>query len=136
MPVQPPRQSAASSLSSTASAFCTFPVAASSIKWLPPSSEQQLHPARLSTTQTDSAVVMGVWVPPTRAMIAFVFEFPYIRMYNLGCHYAVAGDKPHMLQSITAARRLGKPTQQFMADTDFARYLKDEDFLKAVEEQR
>jgi hypothetical protein len=54
-------------------------------------------------------------------------------MYNLACHYAVTSDKPHMLQSIAAARRLGKPTSQFMADTDFTHYLKDAEFLQAVE---
>jgi hypothetical protein len=53
-------------------------------------------------------------------------------MYNLACHYAVAGDKPHMLDSITAARRLGKPTSQFMADTDFEKYWKDAEFLKVL----
>ena len=53
-------------------------------------------------------------------------------MYNLACHYAVVADKPHMLQSITAARRLGKPTQQFMADTDFEKYWKDGDFVKVL----
>jgi hypothetical protein len=56
-------------------------------------------------------------------------------MYNLACHYAVSSDKPHMLQSITAARRLGKPPSQFMADTDFTQYLKDAEFLKAAEQQ-
>lgn len=56
-------------------------------------------------------------------------------MYNLACYYAVASDKPHMLESITAARRLGKPTSQFMADTDFEKYWKDGEFLKVLEEQ-
>lgn len=55
-------------------------------------------------------------------------------MYNLACHYAVTKDKPRMLQSITAARRLGKPTSQFMADTDFQNYWKDGEFLKAMEQ--
>lgn len=56
-------------------------------------------------------------------------------MYNLACYYAVSGDKPHMLVSIAAARRLGKPTAQFMADTDFEKFWKDADFLKAVADQ-
>lgn len=55
-------------------------------------------------------------------------------MYNLACYYAVSGDKPHMLDSITAARRLGKPTAQFMADTDFEKYWKDAEFLKVLAE--
>ncbi|MDZ7938465.1 MAG: hypothetical protein U5M53_09340 [Rhodoferax sp.] len=50
-------------------------------------------------------------------------------MYNLACYYAVANDKPKLLQSVAAARRLGKPADQFMRDTDFAAFLKDADFL-------
>jgi len=53
-------------------------------------------------------------------------------MYNLACYYAVSGDKPHMLESVTAARRLGKPPSQFMADTDFEKYWKDAEFLKVL----
>jgi hypothetical protein len=53
-------------------------------------------------------------------------------MYNLSCHYAVSGDKPRMLQSVTAALRLGKPRTQFMQDTDFERYWNDEEFLSAL----
>ena len=55
-------------------------------------------------------------------------------MYNLACHYAVTGDKPHMLESITAARRLGKRQEQFMADSDFEKYWKDAEFLKVLAE--
>jgi len=53
-------------------------------------------------------------------------------MYNLACHYAVSGDKPRMLESITAALRLGKPATQFMQDTDFARYWTDAEFSSAL----
>jgi hypothetical protein len=53
-------------------------------------------------------------------------------MYNLACHYALAGDKPRLLQSAAAARRLGKPGAQFMADKDFERYWADAAFLQVL----
>lgn len=53
-------------------------------------------------------------------------------MHNLACHYAVGGDKPRLLQSATAARRLGKPCARFMADKDFERYWQDAEFLQAL----
>lgn len=54
-------------------------------------------------------------------------------MYNLACYYAVGGDKPRLLQSAAAARRLGKPSSQFMADKDFERYWQDPEFLQALQ---
>ncbi|WP_341676904.1 hypothetical protein [Niveibacterium sp. SC-1] len=54
-------------------------------------------------------------------------------MYNLACYYAVAGDKPRLLQSVEAARRLGKPASQFMEDADFSSYWQDEAFRKALQ---
>ena len=54
------------------------------------------------------------------------------QMYNLACHYALAGDKPRLLQSAAAARRLGKPGAQFMADKDFERYWADAAFLEVL----
>jgi len=54
-------------------------------------------------------------------------------MYNLACYYAVVGDKPRLLQSVEAARRLGKPANQFMEDTDFSRYWQDEAFRGALQ---
>ncbi|MDR7150672.1 hypothetical protein J2W49_002635 [Hydrogenophaga palleronii] len=53
-------------------------------------------------------------------------------MYNLACHYALGGDKPRLLQSAAAARRLGKPRTQFMADKDFERYWEDAEFLQVL----
>lgn len=53
-------------------------------------------------------------------------------MYNLACFYALEGDKPRLLQSAAAARRLGKPVAQFMADRDFERYREDADFLQVL----
>ena len=53
-------------------------------------------------------------------------------MYNLACFYASEDDKPRLLQSAAAARRLGKPAAQFMADTDFERYRQDAEFLQAL----
>ncbi|MBU0890329.1 MAG: hypothetical protein KKH21_05475 [Gammaproteobacteria bacterium] len=54
-------------------------------------------------------------------------------MYNLACYYAVHGDKPRLLQSTAAARRLGKHPSQFMADKDFERYWQDAEFLQALQ---
>lgn len=56
-------------------------------------------------------------------------------MYNLACYYAVQGDTARMLQSVTVARRLGKPARQFLADKDFAAYWKDEAFLQVLAAQ-
>lgn len=53
-------------------------------------------------------------------------------MYNLACHYALDGDAARMLEAVVAARRLGKPASQFMADADFQRYRDDPRFLEAV----
>ena len=53
-------------------------------------------------------------------------------LYNLACFYALEGDKPRLLQSAAAARRLGKPGAQFMADKDFERYWQDAEFLQAL----
>lgn len=53
-------------------------------------------------------------------------------MYNLACHYAVTGDKTRMLEALAVARRLGKRPEQFMADSDFAPYQKDAEFLQAL----
>jgi len=53
-------------------------------------------------------------------------------MYNLACHYAVTGDKPRMLEATAVARRLGKRPEQFMADSDFAPYWKDAEFVQAL----
>ncbi|HET6397735.1 MAG TPA: hypothetical protein VFF91_12985 [Pseudoxanthomonas sp.] len=52
--------------------------------------------------------------------------------YNLACYYALAGDKPRLLRHAAAARRLGKPAEQFLRDADFRRYHDDADFLRAV----
>lgn len=53
-------------------------------------------------------------------------------LYNLACHYALAGDKPRMLRHVAAARRLGKPAAQFLQDGDFQRYRTDKDFLRVL----
>lgn len=57
-------------------------------------------------------------------------------MYNLACFHAVEGDIARMLEAVAAARRLGKPAAQFMADADFAPYLGDRRFLQALEQGR
>lgn len=53
-------------------------------------------------------------------------------MYNLACHYAIEGDTARMLQAVAAARRLGKPAAQFLADADFQVYRADPGFLRAL----
>lgn len=52
--------------------------------------------------------------------------------YNLACIYALTKNKPEMIKAITAARKMKKPTEQFMKDGDFAFYLTDNDFLAAI----
>lgn len=54
-------------------------------------------------------------------------------LYNLACFYAVEGDTARMLEAVAAARRLGKPAAQFMADADFAPYHAQPRFLQALE---
>lgn len=53
-------------------------------------------------------------------------------MYNLACHYALEGDDARMLEAVAAARRLGKPAAQFLADADFQRYHDDPRFNEAL----
>jgi len=52
--------------------------------------------------------------------------------YNLACIYALTKNKPEMIKAIIAARKMKKPTEQFMKDGDFAFYLTDNDFLAAI----
>jgi len=52
--------------------------------------------------------------------------------YNLACIYALTKNKPEMIKAITAARKMKKPTEQFMKDGDFAFYREDSDFLAAI----
>lgn len=53
-------------------------------------------------------------------------------IYNLACFYAINHKKTEMLEAVKQARKRGKPVKQFMDDTDFKDYLKDEEFLSAV----
>lgn len=54
--------------------------------------------------------------------------------YNLACYYAWQKDVPAMLASIRRARANGKPASQFRADPDFAPWLQDPEFAKALGE--
>ncbi len=54
--------------------------------------------------------------------------------FNIACGFAYFGRKEQMLLYIKESIRLGKTRQQFLDDTDFKKYWKDEDFLKAIEE--
>ena len=54
--------------------------------------------------------------------------------YNLACLYALEGDTERMLQAVVAARRLGKPASQFIADADFQGYREDPQFRQALGE--
>jgi hypothetical protein len=52
--------------------------------------------------------------------------------YNLACIYALNKNKPEMLIAIRAARKMKKPTELFLKDSDFSFYQKDNDFLAAI----
>ncbi len=53
-------------------------------------------------------------------------------IYNLACYYSLQNQKPAMLDAVRQARVRGKPTAQFMKDTDFKNYWADPEFLSAV----
>jgi hypothetical protein len=53
-------------------------------------------------------------------------------VYNLACYYAVKKDKNRMLNAIKKSRAMGKPSTQFVNDSDFQFYLKDDYFLDAI----
>ncbi|MEN9352901.1 MAG: hypothetical protein RL318_226 [Fibrobacterota bacterium] len=53
--------------------------------------------------------------------------------YNLACYHAWRKDVPGMLASVRRARARGKPAEQFRADPDFAPWLQDPDFQKALD---
>lgn len=116
----------------------------------------QVHP-HTSTVQADSSLAYNQGVIASQTL-AFAIHMPEHRdlldvvmtqllappfdvqqqtngtlAYNLACHYAVQGNKPRLLQAASAARRLGKPQAQFMADKDFERYWQDAEFLKALQ---
>ncbi|WP_163398803.1 TPR end-of-group domain-containing protein [Flavobacterium fluviatile] len=55
--------------------------------------------------------------------------------YNLACELAYFGRKEEMQAYIKEAIRLGKMKQQFLDDTDFEKYWKDADSLKAIDEE-
>lgn len=52
--------------------------------------------------------------------------------YNLACAFAVFKDKEFMLKYIKKSLELGKTSQQFMEDGDFAPYRNDQDFLDVL----
>jgi hypothetical protein len=49
--------------------------------------------------------------------------------YNLACNAAIARDKERLLKYTRISLGLGKEKDQFMADPDFAQYLRDKEFL-------
>ena len=53
-------------------------------------------------------------------------------LYNLACYHASRGDRTRMLEHVAAAHRLGKPTAQFLRDTDFQPYWTDAAFRQAI----
>lgn len=53
-------------------------------------------------------------------------------LYNLACYYATQHNKTSLLSVVKSARKLGKPVEQFMSDTDFKDYWQDADFLNAL----
>ena len=85
----------------------------------------QLGPQDKDLIPAVMATLIGPKFDPTQQTNATL-------MYNLACHYAVTGDKARMLEAVAVGRRLGKPTAQFMADTDFEKYWKDAEFLQVL----
>lgn len=57
-----------------------------------------------------------------------------VLIYNLACYYAVNNNKTAMLDAIKQARKRKTPAKQFMDDSDFKSYWKDEDFLNAIKD--
>jgi hypothetical protein len=53
-------------------------------------------------------------------------------IYNLACYYAINNRKIAMLDAIKQARKRGKPSKQFMDDTDFQNYWNDTEFVNAI----
>ncbi len=49
--------------------------------------------------------------------------------FNLSCFYALKGDKKELLPYVKQSLNLGKPSEQFLSDTDFKKFWNDEDFL-------
>lgn len=54
--------------------------------------------------------------------------------YNLACYHAWRQDRTSMIAATRRALRLGKPASQFSADPDFAPWLADAEFVKALEQ--
>jgi len=52
--------------------------------------------------------------------------------FNVACFWATKGDKTKMCAAIVEAIGLGKRPEQFVADSDFAAYLEDPEFLAAL----
>ena len=55
--------------------------------------------------------------------------------FNLACGFAHFERKEEMIFHIKESIRLGKTKQQFLDDKDFEKYWKDDQFLKAIEEE-
>ena len=56
-------------------------------------------------------------------------------MYNLACYYSLHGNKPMLLKTAARALELGKPAEQFHADSDFDAYRQDEDFQQLLNQR-
>lgn len=52
--------------------------------------------------------------------------------YNLACAFAVFNEKEYMLKYIKKSLELGKTSEQFMEDNDYALYWNDQDFLDVL----
>ncbi len=57
-----------------------------------------------------------------------------ILSYNLACLFATKGNKPDLLKYAKLSIELGKPSKQFMNDSDFDAFKKDPDFLAAIDD--
>ncbi len=69
-----------------------------------------------------------------KSLIAYIPEqtADVMLAYNLACAFASFKEKESMLKYIKKSLELGKTSQQFMEDNDFASYRNDQDFLDVL----
>jgi len=53
-------------------------------------------------------------------------------LYNLACYFAAKGDRDNLIMAAKRASMFGKKAKQFIADSDFAPYLNDEEFMSIL----
>ena len=53
--------------------------------------------------------------------------------FNLACHYALKRDRAAMFTYVKRALALGKTSEQFRTDSDFAAYIEDQEFIAILD---